>query len=206
MKFKSEIYAVLLCGLVVAAPSAVEGQVRRKARAKRQTPKVIPKPVGAQKARINPVGGLTAMQKQAASSAIRELRKLAAAVRVGLNSEKYGDRLIDAKGEVDNSLAVLPNGALKTNIAASIRAYEDAKKLWDASHQTEDIAIYGFTAREIFKRYGLTFHEPKADDGDVMTDENAMTARARIENVEIPIGQIWDVARQHIDKAAALVK
>lgn len=66
-----------------------------------------------------------------AKRALRALETLAAATEVGINYREYGKRLIDVKVAVEDILHGLPAGELKTEIAAALKEFQDAKQVWD---------------------------------------------------------------------------
>jgi hypothetical protein len=199
MKNASFTVTLFLCGAALFNPFLAEAQ--KKAPIKRIKPKVAQK-APAPKATPKPANILSPEQKQAASSAIRQLRKLSSAVKVGLNNEKYSDRLIDVKAEVEDSLSTLKTGPIKTSIENSLRAYEDAKTVWDASAESNSAEMYASETELIFKRYGLV--SPSAYEKN--QNNGSMTLMFRVTYVDEVLNRIWGAAQKHLDKAEALNK
>ena len=75
-------------------------------------------------------GGLSGKQDTAAREAVAALRKIEAAVQVGVSYQQYGSLLIEAKSKVNDANAVLPKGELKQRLNAAMDAYADAGQVW----------------------------------------------------------------------------
>ena len=83
---------------------------------------------------------LTSRQVQAANSALKSLRKLEAATKVGVTYDKYNDLLVDIKANVDEELRDLPKGALRTEIEKAIASYVSAGVLWQSYARIDSMA------------------------------------------------------------------
>lgn len=77
-------------------------------------------------------GGLSSKQRTSAEEAMKALRKLGAATQVGVNYQLYGSLVIDAQAQVNEALAILPDGELKKEMNAAMEAYADAGQIWGA--------------------------------------------------------------------------
>ena len=138
---------------------------------------------------------LTAKHQEAAKSALRALRKLAAAAEVGVAEKDFRERLIDAKAEVSENLQEIPSGILKTEIQIAMDAYTDAASIWNASFEYKYWRVlFVGPPGDIIKKYAIPV---SAEEGDLR--ETTQDDRNLILNV------IWAVATKHIDNAAALV-
>lgn len=123
----------------------------------------------------------------AASDALKSLRKLSGAAQVGSNLQEYTSRLIDAKAEVDEKAAQLPEGELKQEIKSALEAYTDAKTIW---------AVFGRgyvdetlePGKSIISKYNV----PKGS--------NYTSGR----DLETTLSTIWQAADKHIEKATEL--
>jgi len=73
---------------------------------------------------------LTEAQRSSANQALKALRKLEAAIEVGLTRASYSDRLIDTKADVQENLRVLPEGELKKEIGMAMDWYVIALNTW----------------------------------------------------------------------------
>lgn len=126
----------------------------------------------------------------AAGEAVRSLRKVAGAVEVGVSYQQYGQLVIEAKAAVDEALATIPAGELRNEIAAAMDAYADAGRVWTQRiNQRYDSNVSDL----LIRKYGVSQREAfRASSGD----ELYVTGALRL---------IWNQARQHLDRASALV-
>ncbi|MEP7339775.1 MAG: hypothetical protein ABI977_18700, partial [Acidobacteriota bacterium] len=83
------------------------------------------------------------------------LRKLSAAAQIGLPYGQYGSLLVETKAMVDESLATLPDGALKGNLAAVIEAYTDAGQAWGAAQGVGALPIASEPGATLMKKYSI---------------------------------------------------
>ncbi len=89
----------------------------------------------------------------AAQAALKSLRKLASAAETGVNYQDYGSRIIDAKADIDEQLAELPEGEMKQEIQKALDAYVDAKTVWSTA-ATRDFVMTEFEpAKGILLKY-----------------------------------------------------
>src|ERR1044072_8805055 len=77
-------------------------------------------------------GGLSSEQRRVSDDAIKALRKIEAATQVGVNYQLYGQMVIEAKAQVNEVAAKLPDGELKSELISSIDAYAEAGEAWGA--------------------------------------------------------------------------
>jgi hypothetical protein len=66
----------------------------------------------------------------AALDAIKALWKIESATQVSVNYIQYSQLVIDAKAQVNEASAVLPDGELKTELNAAMDAYADVVLVW----------------------------------------------------------------------------
>jgi hypothetical protein len=144
---------------------------------------------------------LTTAQRQAAKDALKSLRKLNAAVEVGLNNAQYTDRLIDAKADIEENLTSLPNGALKQSIQSALRAYEDAGTVWKASFESKYVESYLISVRDIFVWYRIKVPPIAANTFPEVSDDFA-----KIDYVKVPMSKIWGFASKYIAQADFIIK
>lgn len=139
-------------------------------------------------------------RREAAASAIRELRKIEAATKVGINRGKYGDRLIDAKASIEDSLTQIPNGELSSAIRQSLDAYEDAATLWNIASETSGMGFYlkRLAAHGIIERYHLNL---KLGD-DYLA--NVRDNKYWDDYVIVPVEKIWREASKFVGVATEL--
>jgi len=137
-------------------------------------------------------GGLSAKQQSAADEALKALRKIEAATQVGVSYQQYGQLVIDAKAQVNEATAILPEGELKKELETATDAYSDAGRVWSAA-----IARELFPGDEVSKylksKYNIEVARP-------ISDGHEREQRSAILNV------IWAIGRLHLEKASSLVK
>ncbi len=69
---------------------------------------------------------------QAIQDALKTLQKLSASTEVGVNFKEYGTLVIEAKAQTNAALVKLSEGGLKEELEATMNAYMDALRAWDA--------------------------------------------------------------------------
>jgi hypothetical protein len=137
-------------------------------------------------------GGLSSKQQASADEAMKALRKLGAATQVGVNYQQYGSLVIDAQAQVNDALAVLPEGELKKEMNAAMEAYADAGQVW--SKKIADRGIYSDSepGMTLIPKYSL--RTEKAYSGSMRADPDDA------------LQTIWGAARRHLDKASSLLQ
>src|SRR5258705_12027574 len=127
---------------------------------------------------------------------MKALRKIAAATQVGVNYQQYGTLTIDAQAQVNEALAVLPEGELKKEMNAAMEAYADAQDAWGAKIKSgtgELHTKYG-PGERLIPKYSLPTSQAFSPTlGDEADAEAAMQT-------------IWAVARTHVDQASKLLE
>jgi hypothetical protein len=149
---------------------------------------IIFSPEEAAKMIAEQVQGQTA--NAATGEALRALRKVAGAVEVGVNYPQYGQLMIEANAAVDEALVIIPAGELRNEIAAAMDSYADAGRAWTlrikprGDYQVRDLLTgkYRVSDREAFRVYS--------------GEELYVTSALRL---------IWNQARQHLNRASALI-
>jgi hypothetical protein len=140
-------------------------------------------------------GGLSSKQRSAAEEAIKSLRKISASTQVGVNYQQYGVLIIDAQAQVNEALAVLPDGELKNEMNATMESYADASQVWGAKIKSGTDEIFTEShprTTVIIPKYSL----PASDYGSSGKSINGNQA----------LKIIWDVANKHLDRASTLLK
>jgi hypothetical protein len=129
----------------------------------------------------------------AARAAIKELRKLAGATEIGISFREYGSRLIDIKTTVDEALASIREGELKTEISLALEAYVDAGQAWNTIIKDGN-ARYDYTLSldkewmRIIEKYSLS------------PDSTLVYGQDRV------LSTIWQEARTHLNRASSLIE
>lgn len=127
----------------------------------------------------------------AARSALKALRRLAAAEAVAPDYDEYGRLLLDVKGEVDDNLSDLGPGEVRDEIELALAAYTDLRVAWNTTRgfMAMPAALYQ-PQRTLIAKYGI----PINTRGDIplMDFKGAIFA-------------IFKVAREHIDRASVLL-
>jgi hypothetical protein len=139
-------------------------------------------------------GGLSSKQRSAAEEAIKSLRKISASTQVGVNYQQYGVLVIDAQAQVNEALAVLPDGELKNEMNATMESYSDSLQVWGAKIKsgTGEIHTELNPGTVIIPKYSL----PTTDSG--------MLGKSIKGDQALQI--IWGVANKHLDRASILLK
>lgn len=134
---------------------------------------------------------LTTREVAAARSALRALRRLAAAEDVAPDYDEYGRLLLDVKGEVDDHLSDLGPSEVRDEIKLALEAYTDLRVAWSTTKGLLAVpaALYQ-PQRTLIAKYGI----PVDTRGDVplMDFRGAISA-------------IFKAAREHIERASVLL-
>jgi hypothetical protein len=135
---------------------------------------------------------LTANEVTAARAALRELRRLAAAESVAPSYDDYVKLLLVVKGEVDGYLADLRPGGVRDEIELALEAYQDLQRAWNTTRGPLAAPVIGYEPqRTLIVKYGIPI--------DRRGDMPLMDFRGAIFT-------IFKAAREHIDRAAALLR
>lgn len=134
---------------------------------------------------------LTAREVAAARGALKSLRRLAAAESVTPEYDEYTKLLLEAKGEVDDYLSDVGPGEVRDEIGLALEAYTDLRVAWNATRGFLAVpaALYQ-PQKTLIAKYGL----PIEVRGEVPMMNSAGA-----------VSTIFKAAREHIDRAAALL-
>jgi hypothetical protein len=103
-------------------------------------------------------GGLSGKQDTAAREAVAALRKIEAAVQVGVSYQQYGPLLVEAKSKVNDANAVLPEGELKQKLNAAMDAYADANQIWGIKISGPNLLPDREPGATLMRKYNLKTH------------------------------------------------
>jgi hypothetical protein len=136
-------------------------------------------------------GGLSSEQRGAANDALKALRKVEAATQVGVNYQQYGQLAIDAKAAVNQAVAALPDGELKSEIVAAMEAYADAGDAWGAAINDK---LYSGSklAGDLKQKYDFDY-------------QRANAALSKDDLKSLMLSTIWGTARDRLNKATSLL-
>jgi hypothetical protein len=136
-------------------------------------------------------GALTAREVAAARGALKALRRLAAAEAVAPDYDEYGRLLLDVKGEVDDHLSDLSPCEIREEIELALEAYTDLRVAWNTTRGllAMPAALYQ-PQRTLIAKYGIPI--------DVRGDVPLMDFKGAV-------SAIFKAAREHIDRASALL-
>jgi hypothetical protein len=135
---------------------------------------------------------LTAKEVSAARAALKELRKLAAAESVATSYDDYVKLLLAAKGEVDDYLVDIPLGEVRDEIGLALEAYQDLQRAWNTTRGLLAAPIIGYEPqRTLIVKYGIPID--RRGDMPLMDFKGAVFT-------------IFKAAREHIDRASALLR
>jgi hypothetical protein len=134
---------------------------------------------------------LTAHETAAARGALKSLRRLAAAEAVTPDYDDYTKLLLEVKGEVDDYLSDIGPGEVRDEIGLALEAYTDLRVAWNATRGflAVPVALYQ-PQRMLIAKYGIPI--------DVRGDIPLM-------NYQGAVSTIFKAAREHIDRASALL-
>ncbi len=121
------------------------------------------------------------------------LRKLSAAAQIGLPYGQYGSLLVEAKAMVDESLATLPEGAIKASLAAASDAYTDAGQAWGTAQALGVLPIAAEPGATLMKKYSI---KPAV---------NALGQEDRL-MLDATLTAIWAAAKAQLDNVAPMLK
>ena len=131
-------------------------------------------------------------EKTAANDAIKALRKIEAATQVGVNFQQYGQLVIEAKAQVNDATAKLPDGELKKELSASMEAYADAAQAWNEkiggrTTMSADVGI----GKVLIPKYSLP-------------TETYSSGLFPHVDIDTALQVMWGEAKKHLDKASSL--
>jgi hypothetical protein len=134
---------------------------------------------------------LTAHETAAARGALKSLRRLAAAEAVTPDYDEYTKLLLEVKGEVDDYLSDVGPGEVRDEISLALEAYTDLRVAWNATRGFLAVpaALYQ-PQRTLIAKYGIPI--------DVRGDIPLMSYQGAVST-------IFKAAREHIDRASALL-
>lgn len=94
---------------------------------------------------------LTSRQIEFAKSALKSIRKLEAATKVGVSYNDYNSRLIDTQADVDEYTRELPKSNIRNEIEQAMKTYVSAGALWK-SYMRIDITVGGNSTGDFLNR------------------------------------------------------
>lgn len=135
-------------------------------------------------------GKLSASQQTAANSALKSLRKIAAATDVGVSYSQYGSLLIEAKPEVDEALAVLPESQFRSDITTAMEAYLDSREAWGEMMAKDKLPLTYGIGKKLVEKYAMAFQT--RGDRAIIYD----STRDRV------VEDLWKHARIYLNSAS----
>lgn len=134
---------------------------------------------------------LTAREIAAVRTALKELRKLAAAEAVAPTYDEYVKLLLSVKGEVDDCLADIRPSEIKEEIGLALEAYLDLQRAWNTTRGLLAMPVIGYEPqRTLIVKYGIPI--------DMGGDMPLMDFKGAVFT-------IFGAAREHIDRASRLL-
>ena len=127
-----------------------------------------------------------------AQNALKSLRKMSSATKVGISQREYSSRLIDLQAEVDENLRDISEGELKQEIKLALETYADASTAWNEAGFTSGISYVACekdTVQVLFTKYNIKCET---------------LGEAKIQMLNTVLSTIWNQANNHIEKAANL--
>ncbi len=144
-------------------------------------------------------------QSQDAANAVRQLDRVRVAVFVKAPRNEYDLVLDTARRAVNEKLPLIPESALKQEIAAALDAYQDAGQVWaqqdDEKQKNKDLTAI-WTKYDLTKRLAAAPPAPTpTPTGGVMPAPNAKDATEAVNARAL----IWQTAEEHLSKAKELL-
>jgi hypothetical protein len=132
----------------------------------------------------------------ATRDAIKALRKVEASTQVGVSYVQYGSLLIDAQAQVNEALALLPNGSLKNEIKQAMEAYNDAYLAWQITKKQGFIISSPpsgmIDSGQLIQKYSLPPSPLSGATSIYVTREDALNT-------------IWKRSRALVERASSLL-
>jgi len=125
---------------------------------------------------------------KAGKDALDSLRRVQAAVQVGVNYQQYGELLMDAKAKTNAASRALPDGPIKTELNSVIDAYLDASRVWQFKIDNRLLDRNSEPDRSLIAKYSL----PVKEYNNVARPDEALQV-------------IWRFADMHINEAGKLL-
>jgi hypothetical protein len=139
-------------------------------------------------------GGLSTKQKTAASDALKSMNKISAATEVGVNYPQYGQMVIEAKAQVNEAVAVLPDGNLKKELNAAMDAYADSMKIWQHKLNNRSLFSDEPDSYTLIQKYSLKTTSFQFQGRPIDAADPAQALQT-----------VWGTARTHLDKASKML-
>lgn len=138
-------------------------------------------------------------ERKVANNALDSLKKISAALDVGVNFSTYNQMLIDAKNQVNEVEAKMSDGELKMEISKAMDAFLDALTIWKMELEGrtalwKEIAPYA----QLINKYSM----PTSDFRDTELGRNIYDG-IRLEDAR---QIIWKAGRTHVNKASVLME
>ncbi len=156
-------------------------------------------------------GTLTAQQSQDAANAVRQLDRVRVAVSVKSPRNEYDLALDTARRAVNEKLPLLPEGALRQKIAATLDTYADAQKVWAWQDSVAALPSPPPASAEmlaIWTKYDLTKRLADAPPAPTPTPNNGVMPVPRSGDAATDAQArtlIWRAAEQHLVQAKELL-
>jgi hypothetical protein len=147
-------------------------------------------------------GGLSAEQRKLAEDALKALRKVEAATQVGVSYQQYGQLVIDAKAQVNEASAKLPDGELKKELEAAMESYADAQDGWSKCVTKPmlfltDVETGDETGKRLKQKYNI--------ESLSLIPGKPITGFAESVEKGAMLRTIWAAASQHVERASKLL-
>jgi hypothetical protein len=155
------VRALALTALLLLAPAAFAAETKP---AEKPAPKV----------------SLTKEQQERVALALKALRKLHAAIEVGVTLADYRSRLIDAKVDVEEQTRKLPEGKVRELLTMAVTTHQEALTLWNDvnEHPYKSIIKDDPTDWAIITDHKLPWTEPTDEVGSIPAWEKSVWLKA----------------------------
>lgn len=134
---------------------------------------------------------LSSKEAVSARGALKELRRLAAAESLAPSYDDYVRLLLAVTGEVEDYLADIRAGEVREEISLALAAYQDLQRAWNTTRGFLAMPVIGYEPqRTLILKYGIPID--RRGDMPIMDFAGAVST-------------IFKAAREHIDRASALL-
>jgi hypothetical protein len=161
--------------------------------------------------------GLSGRQRAATKNVLTALKKIQAAVEVGVSYQQYSQLVIEAKAAVNEASSQVPDGELKQELLAAMEAYSDASEGW-ANSETSNMPLLGrkgilrlkevLTGKELvgqrlrekykIKTYGEEFYGENDPNGITGSELDFIM-------LDDALNAAWKEAQKHLNRASELL-
>ena len=190
--------ATIIIGAIILVGTYLIVQDSTLDASKRTLPSNRPKGQSTQIARSKPVNSQVI-------GALKSLKKIQVSAEVGTNSVQYGNRVVDAKFQIDEVLPKVKSRKLKKELRDAISAYVDANLVWTKSESRstflgneEVVCSDAGSISTILHKYKIPILGKNPFPRIILIGECA--------RLDIALSKIWKQASTHVRRIESMAK